>query len=357
MAQAPSFVWNINPGRIVFGAGSVAQLGAELAAAGRSRAMILTTPFQKPAGEALAASLPGQVAGVFAEAAMHTPVEVTERAMAAYADMGADCTVALGGGSTIGLGKAIALRNGAFQIVIATTYAGSEVTNILGETRDGQKTTMRGPEVLPEVVIYDPELTLTLPVAMSVTSGLNAIAHAVEGLYAQDRNPVMSLIALEGIRALKEALPGIVAAPQDIGARGQALYGSWLCGTVLGTVGMALHHKLCHTLGGSFDLPHAETHAVLVPHTAAYNETAAREELAPAADLFGGRLGPGLWEFAQSVGAPLTLRELGLKEADLDRAAEIAVRNPYWNPRPVEQGAIRALLGRAWAGERPEQGE
>lgn len=357
MAEAPSFAWNINPGRILFGAGSVSRLGAELAAAGRSRAIILTTPQQKASGEALAATLPGLVAGVFPEAAMHTPVDVTDRAMVAYAAMGADCTVALGGGSTIGLGKAIALRNGALQVVVATTYAGSEVTNILGETRDGLKTTMRGPEVLPEVVIYDPELTLSLPVGMSVTSGLNAIAHAVEGLYAQDRNPVMSLIAVEGIRALKEALPGIVAAPTDIDARGQALYGSWLCGTVLGTVGMALHHKLCHTLGGSFDMPHSETHAVLIPHTAAYNETAAQAELAPAAALFGGRLGAGLWDFAKSVGAPLSLRELGLKEADLDRAAEIAVRNPYWNPRPIEQGAIRALLGRAWAGERPERGE
>ena len=354
MTSPLNFAWNINPGRILFGAGSVARLGPELAAAGRSKALILTTPFQKSAGEALAATLSGLVAGVFSEAAMHTPVDVTDRALAAYQSMGADCTIALGGGSTIGLGKAIALRNDAMQFVVATTYAGSEVTNILGETKDGLKTTMRGPQVLPEVVIYDPDLTLTLPVGMSVTSGLNAIAHAVEGLYAQDRNPVMSLIAVEGIRALRDALTGIVTAPQDITARTQALYGSWLCGTVLGTVGMALHHKLCHTLGGSFDMPHAETHAVLIPHTAAYNETAAKAELAPAAALFGGSLGGGLWDFAKSISAPLNLRELGLKEADLDRAADIAVKNPYWNPQPIERGAIRALLGRAWAGERPE---
>jgi maleylacetate reductase len=354
MASALNFAWNIHPGRIVFGSGSVARLGDELRTAGRSRALILTTPFQKASGEALAATLPGLVAGVFADAAMHTPVEVTEKAMEAYATAGADCTIALGGGSTIGLGKAIARRNGTMQFVVATTYAGSEVTNILGETQDGLKTTMRGPEVLPEVVIYDPDLTLTLPVGMSVTSGLNAIAHAVEGLYAQDRNPVMSLMAVEGIRALRDALPAIVNAPGDGEARGQALYGSWLCGTVLGGVGMALHHKLCHTLGGSFDMPHAETHAVLIPHTAAYNEVAARSELAPAAALFGGKLGSGLWDFAKLVNAPLTLRELGLKETDLDRAAEIAVRNPYWNPRPIEQHAIRALLGRAWVGQRPE---
>lgn len=354
MGNALSFLYSANPARIVFGAGSLARLGDELRTAGRTRALILSTPFQKAAAEALAADLGGLVAGVFAEAAMHTPVEVTERALAAYQAAGADCTVALGGGSTIGLGKAIAWRNDAAQFVVATTYAGSEVTPILGQTENGVKTTVRDPKILPELVIYDPNLTLTLPAAMSVTSGLNAIAHSVEGLYAQDRNPVTALMAVEGIRALRDALPVIVAAPQDPAARAGALYGSWLCGTVLGTVGMALHHKLCHTLGGSFELPHAETHAVLIPHTAAYNEAAARQELAPAAALFGGTLGGGLWDFAQALGAPVALRELGLQEADLDRAADLAVHNPYWNPRPVERTAIRALLGRAWAGERPE---
>jgi maleylacetate reductase len=203
-------------------------------------------------------------------------------------------------------------------------------------------------------VIYDPDLTLGLPVATSVTSGFNAMAHAVEGLYAQDRNPVSSLMALEGIRTLKDALPKIVAAPGDAEARGAALYGSWLCGTVLGTVGMALHHKLCHTLGGSFDLPHAETHTVILPHSAAYNAAAAADALAPAAALFGGDLGGGLHDLAAELGAPRALKDLGLGEADLDRAADLAVKNPYWNPRPVERDAIRALLQRAWAGSRPE---
>ena len=302
MTSTPNFAWTIHPGRIIFGAGAVSRLGDELRAAGKARALILTTPFQIEAGEALAATLPGLVAGVFAEAAMHTPVDITARAMTAFADLGADCTIALGGGSTIGLGKAIARRNDALQFVVATTYAGSEVTNILGETEAGLKTTMRGPQILPEVVIYDPDLTLTLPVGMSVTSGLNAMAHAVEGLYAQDRNPVMSLMAVEGLRALRDALPGIVAAPQDAAARTGALYGSWLCGTVLGAVGMALHHKLCHTLGGSFDMPHAETHAVLLPHTATYNEAAAKAELAPAAAPFRWHFGHGPLGFCQSAG-------------------------------------------------------
>ena len=354
MDETLDFAFTSSPARIVFGAGSVTRLADELRAAGCRRALVLSTPFQRDAALALAAQLGDLAAGIFAEAAMHTPVEVTDRAMAAYAAAGADCTVAIGGGSTIGLGKAIAWRNDAMQAVVATTYAGSEVTPILGQTANGIKTTVRDAKILPELVIYDPDLTLTLPVGMSVTSGLNAIAHAVEGLYARDRNPVAELMATEAIRALRQALPAIVRSPRDIAAREQALYGAWLCGTVLGTVGMALHHKLCHTLGGSFDLPHAETHAVLIPHTAAYNAIAAHARLAPATRQFGGDLGGGLWDFAQSLGAPMTLRMLGLRMEDLDRAADLAVENPYWNPRPVERNAIRALLGRAWAGERPE---
>ncbi len=351
--MSQSFDYNINASRIIFGSGKSANVAEEMATLGCARALVLSTSRQKADAMALAKRLGEKCVGVFAEAAMHTPVAVTQKAVLAYEAMGADCVVSLGGGSTIGLGKAIAYRNDTPQIVIATTYAGSEVTPILGQTEDGLKTTVRGTSILPEVVIYDPDLTLGLPVQMSVTSGLNAIAHAVEGLYAKDRNPIVSLMAVEGVRALRDALPAIVANPTNEVARADALYGSWLCGTVLGTVGMALHHKLCHTLGGSFDLPHAETHAVLIAHTAAYNASAAAEVLAPAAELFGGSLGGGLYDFAGALGAPLALRDLGMKEADLDRAAEIAVKNPYWNPAPIEHDAIRALLGRAWCGDRP----
>ncbi|WP_138471150.1 maleylacetate reductase [Poseidonocella sp. HB161398] len=354
MSDLTPFQFSINPGRVVFGPGSSGQTADEIRGLGLARVLVLATPFQKRQAEDLSAALGPLSAGVFAEAAMHTPVDVTDRAMAAYEASGAEGVLALGGGSTIGLGKAIAHRNGAPQIVVATTYAGSEVTPILGQTENGIKTTVRGPGILPEVVIYDPDLTLGLPVAMSVASGLNAMAHAVEGLYAQDRNPVSSLQAVEGIRALRDALPVIVQEPEDRGARGEALYGAWLCGTVLGTVGMSLHHKLCHVLGGSFDLPHAETHAIMLPHTAAFNEVAAKEALAPAAALFGGSLGGGLHDFAGSIGAPQALKDLGLEEASLERATEIATKNPYWNPRPVEAEGIRALLQRAWEGSRPE---
>jgi maleylacetate reductase len=349
-----SFTYDINAGRILFGPGTVDAVASEIERLGATRALILSTPFQRADAQKLAERIGPLAAGIFSEATMHTPVPVTLKALAAFDAAGADCVVALGGGSTIGLGKAIAWRNDAPQIVVATTYAGSEVTPILGQTESGIKTTVRDPKILPEVVIYDPTLTIDLPVAMSVTSGLNAMAHAVEAVYARDRNPVSSLMAVEGVRALRDALRVIVTQPHDLPARTNALYGSWLCGSVLGTVGMALHHKLCHTLGGSFDLPHAETHAIVLPHSAAYNAHAAARELQPLAELFDGSIGGGLYDFSRSLGAPLALKDLGLKESQLDLAADLAVKNPYWNPRQIEREAVRALLQRAWDGAAPE---
>lgn len=343
-----------NPARIVFGKGKISEAGDWLRKAGKSRALVLSTPHQKGDAERLAKNLGGLAVGVFAGAAMHTPVDVTEQAMKVIAEAGADSVVSLGGGSTTGLGKAIAYRTDLLQLVIPTTYAGSEVTNILGQTEGGRKTTVRDAKILPEIVIYDPALTTGLPVAMSVTSGLNAMAHAIEGLYAEDRNPITSLMAVEGLKAFATSLPRVVKEPTSIEARSQALYGAWLCGTVLGAVGMSLHHKICHTLGGSFDMPHAETHAVMLPHTAGFNAEPAKEQLEPAADIFGGSIGGRLWDFAKSLGSPLSLRELGLAESDLDRAAEIAVQNPYYNPRPIDRASIRALLQAAWEGSRPD---
>lgn len=347
------FTYEASPSRIVFGAGTVSRVGEEIERLGKRRALVLSTPAQQADAEQLSEKLAKLSGGVFAAAAMHTPVDVTEKALAAYDAAAADCLVAVGGGSTVGLAKAIAYRNDAPQVVVATTYAGSEVTPILGQTENGIKTTVRHSKILPEVVIYDPELTLQLPVAMSITSGLNAMAHAVEGLYAQDRNPISSLMAVEGLRALKAALPAIAADPGNVEARSEALYGSWLCGTVLGHVGMALHHKICHVLGGSFALPHAQTHAVMLPHSAAYNASAAADALGPATSLFGGALGPGLYEFNVELGAPVALKDLGLKEADLDSAVELATIDPYWNPSPIRRDAIRDMLQSAWAGVSP----
>jgi len=348
-----AFVYAGSPARIVFGNGAVQSVGEWVAKSGCSRALVLSTPFQKGDAEMLAGRLGSAAAGVFSGAAMHTPVEVTEEALACVKELGADCVVSLGGGSTTGLGKAIAYRTDLPQIIVPTTYAGSEVTPILGQTENGVKTTVRDARILPEIVIYDPELTIGLPVSMTVTSGLNAMAHAAEALYAQDRNPISTLMAAEGLRALKDTLPVLVREPENLDARGEALYGAWLCGTVLGTAGMALHHKLCHTLGDSFDTPHAETHAILLPHTIGFNAAAVPDCLKSLSDLFGTTPGAGLHDFAASIGAPMALKSLGLTEADLDRAAAIATQNPYWNPRPVDRDAIRALLQDAWEGTRP----
>ncbi|MGO8095471.1 maleylacetate reductase [Rhizobium leguminosarum] len=347
------FIYSGSPAHIVFGEGKSAAAGEWVEKLGCANALVLSTPQQKADAEALAAQLGSLAVGVFAGAVMHTPVDVTEEAMEVVRQTQADCVVSLGGGSTTGLGKAIAYRTDLPQIVIPTTYAGSEVTPILGQTEGGRKTTVRHASILPEVVIYDPALTLGLPVGMSVTSGLNAMAHAVEALYARDRNPISTLMAAEGLQAFKTSLPDIVAVPRAADVRADALYGAWLCGTVLGTVGMALHHKICHTLGGTFDTPHADTHAIMLPHTAAYNAAAVPELLAPVADIFGGSVGGGLWDFARQIGSPLALKDLGLSEADLDRAAEIATENPYWNPRPIDRQSIRALLQDAWEGTRP----
>src|SRR4029077_11993937 len=292
--------------------------------------------------------------GTFTEAAMHTPVAITEQALAVVRERKADCTVALGGGSTTGLGKAIALRTNLPQIVVPTTYAGSEATPILGETLDRRQNTRRSVKVLPEVIIYDVDLTLTLPPRLSETSGINAIAHAVEALYTPDSNPVISMMAERGIRARARALPPIMKNPADKAARSDALFGAWLCGTCLGAVGMALRHKLCHTLGRSCNLPHAETHTVVLPHTATYNATAAPDAMARVARALGAsNAAQGLFYLPKSLGAPTTLGEIGMREADLDRAAELATVSPYWNPRPIERAGIRALLDDAFYGRRP----
>jgi alcohol dehydrogenase class IV len=335
-----------------FGDGTVDELPAELDRLDRNRALIITTEAQKAQGESIRDKLGPKALLLYSRAAMHTPVEVTEDALSVVREHDIDCLVAVGGGSTTGLSKALSLRTGLPQIVLPTTYAGSEMTPILGQTEGGLKTTMSDPSIIPDVVIYDVDLTLTLPAAMSGTSGINAIAHAVEAMYAKDRNPATTEMALEGIRCLASALPVIVREPEDRTARTNALYGAWLCGLCLAGVGMALHHKLCHTLGGAFELPHAETHTAVLPHAAAYNAAAVPEVMMDIASALGAATAPaGLFDLGLAVGATMALRDLGLAETDLNRAADLAVADPYWNPRPIERDAILELLRAAWKGE------
>lgn len=355
-----SFTYNGQPSRVVFGAGALTHLEREIDLLQGRRALVLSTPGHSGQADMVAERLGARCAGIFARAVMHVPIETAREAREQARLLGADCVVAIGGGSTTGLGKAIALESGLPILAIPTTYAGSEMTPIYGITEAGLKKTGKDPRVLPRTVIYEPELTLALPVALSVTSGMNAIAHAAEGLYAQDSNPVMDLMAEEGIRALAKALPAIRVQATDQQARSDALYGAWLCGTVLGNVGMALHHKLCHTLGGSFNLPHAEVHTVVLPQAMAFNAVAAPDAMQRIARALGldgaSSAAAGLFDLASHNGAPVALRDIGMKAADLDRAADIAVSNPYWNPRPftaAQRNEIRELLQKAHEGVRP----
>ncbi|MBR0756761.1 maleylacetate reductase [Bradyrhizobium jicamae] len=351
------FIYQTSPMRVVFGTGTIKGLPDELDKLGIKRALVLATRRQQAELGDIAALTGGRMAGLFDGAIVHTPVAVTEQAMQVVRDLKPDGVVAIGAGAAVGLGKAIALRTDLPQLVMPSSYAGSEMTPVLGETVDGVKTTQSSPKILPETVIYDVNLTLSMPTRFSAISGLNAIAHAAEALYARDGNPITALMAEEAIAKLASALPEVMARPCDVDVRSDALYGAWLCGVCLGTVGMALHHKLCHTVGALFDLPHAETHAVLLPHTIAYNTSAAREALGRAARaLRSPGAADGLFELSAKLGAPRSLAEIGMPEDGIDKAAALAVKNPYWNPRPVEQDAIRALLTRAWSGARPEAG-
>jgi maleylacetate reductase len=260
----------------------------------------------------------------------------------------------VGGGSTIGLGKAIALESSLPILAIPTTYAGSEMTPIYGLTEAGVKKTGRDRKVLPKTVIYDPELTLSLPKGISGTSAMNAIAHCVEALYAFDGNPILSLIAAEGIRALAGGIPVVVKEPGNLGARTEALYGAWLGGTALGNSSMGLHHKLCHTLGGAFNLPHAEVHTVILPYATGYNRAAAPEAMRAIAAALGARdAAEGIYDLARELQAPASLRELGMPEEGIEKAARLATELPYRNPRPVEYDSLVALIGQAWQGVRP----
>ena len=346
-----NFTYNGLPMRVVFGAGSVRQLAAEVERLGAKRVLLLSTPGRAEMVRSLSEGLP--VAGVFDQAVMHTPTEKVNQARAQAKSVDADCCVAVGGGSTIGFGKAIALTSGMPVLAVPTTYSGSEMTTIWGMSEGGAKKTGRDARVLPRTVIYDPELTLGLPPAVSAASGMNAMAHCVEALYAHDGNPIVSLMAEEGIRALAAALPKILVNTADVEARADALYGAWLAGCTIATTSVALHHKLCHVLGG-FGLPHAETHAIVLPHALRYNADAAREAVRRVAAAIGVSDAPaGLYDLEKRLGLPLRLADIGMKEEDIERAAKIAADAPYPNPRKVEYEPVLRLLREAYEGRRP----
>ncbi|MCO8271933.1 maleylacetate reductase and hydroxyquinol 1,2-dioxygenase domain-containing protein [Actinoplanes sp. TRM 88003] len=328
-----SFVYAGPAARVVFGPGTLSGLRDEVDRLGATRVLLLGGRADR------AADVLGPLVGArFEGVAMHTPVGVTEGALELVGAHDVDCLVSVGGGSSTGLGKALTARTGLPLVAVPTTYSGSEMTPILGETADGKKTTRRDPALAPRTVIYDVELTLGMPVGLTVTSGLNAMAHAVEALYSPGANPATDNFALEAITRLGRALPRLAERPDDPDARADALLGAWLAGICLGTVGMGLHHKLCHVLGGTYGLPHSETHAVLLPHVMAASSPAAMGRIAAA---LGATDAPtAVFDLATRLGAPGSLVELGLAEGDLPAIAGS-------DPR------VLAVLEEAWRGDRP----
>ncbi|KUO06530.1 maleylacetate reductase [Streptomyces caeruleatus] len=359
MTHALDFSYETRPARVVFRAGAaVSATPDEVERLGLRRVLVVCGERGGDTARAVADALGPACADVHDRARMHVPVEVADAAVRAARAAGADGCVAVGGGSSIGLGKAVALRTGLPLVAVPSTYSGSEMTPVWGLTEHGAKRTGRDPKVLPRSVVYDPDLTLSLPVALSVTSGVNALAHAVEALYAPDTSPLVALMAEEGVRAMARALPAVAEEPASLDARGRALYGAWLCGSCLGATTMGLHHKLCHVLGGTFGLPHAETHTVVLPYALAHNAPAAPDAVsAVARALDTGDAPTALWDLAGRLGAPRSLAELGLAEADLALAAAQVANQAYANPRPVTADGVLALLRAAYEGVPPTSAE
>jgi len=353
------FVHEGQPMRVVFGAGRIAEVSDEVDRLGAKRVLIVAGGPESQFADRIESDLGDRVVGRFSDVVMHVPVEVAHAAAATAKESGADLVLCVGGGSSTGAAKAIALETGLPILAVPTTYAGSEMTAIWGLTENGVKTVGRDPRVRPQIVIYDPELTLTLPADISAASGMNAMAHLVEGLYAPGASPITTLVAEEGIRALATALPAVVADPSDSEARSLALYGAWLAGWTLGTAGMGIHHKICHVVGGNYDLPHAGVHSAVLPYAMAYNAVHAADELSraqralQAAGINAPDPASGVWQLERSIGAPTNLADIGLSEADIPEAARAVVAAGMVNPRPVDQAAIEQLLLDAWHGVPP----
>lgn len=342
--------------RVCFAPGDAATaLAAEIERLGATRVMVIASDRDEAVTASVTAGIASRVALRHREVVMHVPIEVAERARAAARAHAVDAVVAVGGGSTTGLAKAIALTSGVPIVAVPTTYAGSEATNVWGLTEAAKKTTGVDPRVLPVAIVYDATLTLSLPVALSVASGLNALAHAIDGMWAPRAEPINAALGAEGIRGLARGLPLVVADPRGLAGREQTLYGAYLCGVAFASAGSGLHHKICHTLGGTFEMPHAETHAVVLPHVLALNAPYAPEAARRIADAFGaGSAEEGLARLRAALSAPTALRDFGLREADVPvAAAAILPLVPASNPAPVTLDTLTALLHAAWEGSEP----
>jgi maleylacetate reductase len=339
------------PGRVVFGVGALDRLGEELARLGARRVLLVAS---KRVADDLAERLGDRHAATCSEIVQHVPVEVAERATALAREVAADALVAVGGGSAVGLAKAVALDLAIPIVAAPTTYAGSELTTIYGLSQDGRKRTGRDSRVLPKVVLYDPALTRSLPPQVAGPSGMNALAHGVEAFYGPGANPISTALAVEGIRDLAAGLPQAVERPEELEGRTQTLRGAWLAGAALAVAGTGIHHQICHVLGGAFGLDHGGMNAVLLPHTVRFVTPAVPREMARVAAALGAAdAAAGCSDLARRIGAPTSLAALGLAGTDLDRAAELCAGQLTGRPRSAGVGELRALLGAAHAGRPP----
>jgi alcohol dehydrogenase class IV len=317
---------------------------------GVRRVLLVATPSAHQAADELVAGLGTSLAARFDGPAVHTPVTVTMQAMQVVKGAEVDAVVALGGGSAIGLGKAISIRTGIPQVAVPTTYAGSEVTPSLGETEGGVKTTRRDPALAPGTVVYDPELTVSMPAGLTLTSAVNALAHAVEALWAADATAVSDAVATAAAEALLTALPTVLSDLSSVEARARLQEAAWLAGLSLAQARMGLHHQLAHVLGGEYDLPHAPLHTLLLPHVMAYNLPAAPKASARLTRIAGGDPVAAVARLAAAYDGPTTLAAMGVPREGLVGVAQRVVANPYANPRPVDVDSVTRLLEQAWTG-------
>ncbi len=345
-----SFIHEATAARIVFGVGRIAAVPEEIARIG-ARPLVISDPAFATLAEGVVAGLEGEAAGLISEVRRHVPAASAEAAREQARGSAADCLVCIGGGSAIGLAKAVALTEGLPIVAVPTTYAGSEVTPVWGTTEDGVKTTGRDPVVAPRTVVYDPELTYSMPAELTAASGLNALAHCVDALWAAGRTPLTDTFAEHGVVELSRALPAAVRDGSDPEARSGALIGAWLAGTSFAIAGTSVHHRLCHALGGRFDLPHAETHAVVLPYVAELLLPAVPSAAAILARAFEAEPVGALRALAVELGAPTRLADLGLDLADALALADDIDPDALGSPRPLSREDLRSLLLAATEGE------
>ncbi|MFF3494460.1 maleylacetate reductase [Streptomyces sp. NPDC002795] len=340
--------------RAVFAPGeAVRTVADEVARLGSGRALIVAGRSATALSSALSERLTG--ARVHDEVVEHVPVEAAERARTAAHEHGADALVCVGGGSATGLAKAVALTTGLPIVAVPTTYAGSEATNVWGLTQGGVKTTGVDAAVLPATVVYDASLLLTLPGELAVASGLNALAHCVDAMWGPRADPIDRALAEEAARALGDGLPEVAARPSQLAGHERMLYGAYLAAVVFASAGSGLHHKICHVLGGRFDLPHARTHAVVLPHVLALNAPHAPEAERRIATALGAPTATeGLAALYARLDAPTSLKELGMPQDGIAEAVDpVLAAVPEGNPAPVTRDRLSALLRAAWEGDVP----